>query len=64
MTENMSHDEYIKQGIEDYRNSFGDWDLDMMIDQIINLSALKSEIEKVIQEMKLDLLKNYEEIQK
>ena len=64
MTENMSHDEYIKQGIEDYRNSFGDWDLDMMIDQIINLSALKSEIEKVIHEMKLDLLKNYEEMQK
>ena len=64
MTENMSHDEYIKQGIEDYRNSFGDWDLDMMIDQIVNLSALKSEIEKLIHEMKLDLLKNYEEMQK
>ena len=64
MTEIMRHDEYIKQGIEDYRNSFGDWDLDMMIDQIVNLSALKSEIEKVIQEMKLDLLKNYEEMQK
>ena len=64
MTENMSHDEYIKQGIEDYRNSFPDWDLDMMIDQIVNLSALKSEIEKVIHEMKLDLLKNYEEMQK
>ena len=64
MTENMSHDEYIKQGIEDYRNSFDHWDLEMMIDQIVNLSALKSEIEKLIYEMKLDLLKNYEEMQK
>ena len=62
MTEDgLNHDGYIKQGIEDYQNSFGDWDLDMMIDQIIILSDLKKQIEKLIQSMKSDLIRNYQE---
>ena len=62
--EERSHDGFIKQGIEDYRNSFDDWDLDHMIDEIIILSDLKNQIEKLIQSMKLDLIRNYEEKKK
>lgn len=64
MTDKISHDGYIKQGIEDYKNTFGDWELGHMIDEIIVLSNLKAEIEKLIQSMKQDLVNTYEEKKK
>ena len=61
MGKERSHDDYIKQGIEDYRDTFGDWDLYKMIDEIIILSDLKKQIERLIQSMKSDLIRNYQE---
>jgi len=54
-----SHDDYIEQGLEDYRNSFGDWELDLLIDHIIILSDFKKQIDELISHMKGSITNNY-----
>lgn len=64
MTGAKSHQDLISEGLSEYEISYSDWNLEEMIDQIIILSELKNKIQILILEMKLDLLKSYEEIKK
>ena len=54
-----SHNELIKQGIQDYYETYDEWDLDGLIDEIINLSLLQGEISKLVLEMKKHVVEYY-----
>ena len=62
--EERSHEDYIKQGISDYETTFYDWELELLIEQIIILSEMKSRIDKLIHEMKQHMVNTFEEVKK
>ena len=59
--EERSHDGYLKQALEDYEHTYEDWDIELMIDQIIILSDYVGKFQNLIYRMKRDLIDNYRE---
>jgi len=61
VTEEKGYDIAITQGLKDYEDSYEDYPLETMLDEMEKLFNLRDRLNKLIYDMKRDLIVNYVE---
>ena len=61
MVDDIGYDMAIAQGLKDYENSYEDYDLSTMLEELEKLYLIRERLNKLIDSMKCDLVINYVE---